>query len=222
MTESIGNHNGSFYDSFMFSVHTVSTIGYGYLFPKGNLVGLVVTIESFLGVLQTAIITGLFFAKFSIPRAKLMFTEKALITNFEGKRVFLLRMINSRGNRIVDAKMHLTMMRKKPGREHFKEMIKLELFKSYSPIFALGFFMYHEITPESPLYGITNIEELKKIDASFFVSIFGVDSTMNSPVNTNKEYSYNDIEFDKEFADAIFFNKGKATIDYDKFNKVEE
>mgnify|MGYP000533363228 CR=1 FL=1 len=51
---------GSFSDAFFFSVQTISTIGYGHLYPKTNFAEAIVTIESLCGLLGFALVTGVF------------------------------------------------------------------------------------------------------------------------------------------------------------------
>src|ERR1700733_12851194 len=58
----IGNAHG-FVDDFWFSVQTLGTIGYGTLTPEDTLANIVVTIESFVGMVLTALITGVVFAR---------------------------------------------------------------------------------------------------------------------------------------------------------------
>ena len=63
-------HPGSFADDFWFSVQTFATIGYGNLAPASTYAHLLVTLESFCGMLSVALGTGILFAKFSLPKAR--------------------------------------------------------------------------------------------------------------------------------------------------------
>src|SRR5687768_9701693 len=57
-------------DAFSFSVQTFATIGYGTISPHSVYANTLVTVEALLGLMFTAIATGLVFAKFSRPRAR--------------------------------------------------------------------------------------------------------------------------------------------------------
>lgn len=57
--------DGSFTDHFFFSVQTFATIGYGVMHPATKLAHWLVVLESVCGMLLTAMVTGLVFAKFS-------------------------------------------------------------------------------------------------------------------------------------------------------------
>jgi len=66
---------GSFADAFFFSVQTMATIGYGHLTPQTFLANVLVTLETLTGMLALAMTTGLVFAKFSRPTARVLFSQ---------------------------------------------------------------------------------------------------------------------------------------------------
>jgi len=62
---------GRFQDGFFFSVHTFTAVGYGHLTPNGLGSNLLVTIETFVGLVGFAMVAGLMIARFShAPRPK--------------------------------------------------------------------------------------------------------------------------------------------------------
>jgi inward rectifier potassium channel len=86
-----------FMRAFYFSVETSSTIGYGNIIPRGDFANLVMTVESFIGLLGVALMTGLVFARFSRPTANILFSEHALISPYgDGGRAFMFRIVNGR------------------------------------------------------------------------------------------------------------------------------
>ena len=64
---------------FFFSVQTFATIGYGTIHPVGFIPNLLVTIESYYSLLANALITGVVFARFARPTAKVIFSDVAVI-----------------------------------------------------------------------------------------------------------------------------------------------
>ena len=66
---------GSFKDTFFFSIQTLSTVGYGSMYPESLLSQLLVTAEILVGLLLMAILTGLLFARFSRPTARVIFSK---------------------------------------------------------------------------------------------------------------------------------------------------
>ena len=102
---------GSFIDAFFFSVQTMGTIGYGRLAPGTVWSNLLVTVEVITGVLGLAMVTGLVFAKFSRPTARVVFSQRAVVTPHDGVPSLMFRMANARGNRIVEARVRAVLAR---------------------------------------------------------------------------------------------------------------
>src|SRR5438874_13833383 len=70
-----GEETPSYADMFFFSVQTMATIGYGVMHPGTFLANLLVTFEAIIGLLGVAMTTGLVFAKFSLPSARVRFSK---------------------------------------------------------------------------------------------------------------------------------------------------
>jgi hypothetical protein len=62
---------GSFWDAFVFSFQTSSTLGFGYFLSKSDLGHIVVMLETFSGIFFVAIVTG---------KIHLMFSRKTVST----------------------------------------------------------------------------------------------------------------------------------------------
>ena len=92
-----------FIDVFFFSSQTFTTVGYGRIAPVGFMASLVATFEAFLGLLTFAIATGLFYGRFSRPRAYLKFSDIALIAPFKDKTALMFRLAPYKNNSLTDA-----------------------------------------------------------------------------------------------------------------------
>jgi len=57
----------AFTNAFFFSIHTLTTVGYGNMFPRGAGANLVAAIEAATGLMVFAIATGLLYGRFSKP-----------------------------------------------------------------------------------------------------------------------------------------------------------
>ena len=102
-----GVGTGSFFDALMFSVETLGTIGYGVMHPTSHAASVVVIVESIAGIMCVALITGLVFAKFSRPVARIGFSKNCVICDHEGKPTLMFRCGNQRSNVIVEARIHV-------------------------------------------------------------------------------------------------------------------
>jgi inward rectifier potassium channel len=212
---------GSFLDRFWFSVQTMATIGYGYMVPMDPLAHAVVTIESFVGILITAMATGLFFAKFSTPNAKVLFSKVAVIAPHEGQRALMIRMANGRETAIVEANAHLTMTRDEilGDGSRFRRVHDLRLRRSTSPVFALSWTIFHVIDEESPLHGVT-ADELEGSLASILVTFTGIDESLATPVHTRSSYQFDDLRFDQDFVDILGEDARGRYIDFASFHRT--
>src|SRR2546426_12234368 len=62
---------GSFADAFFFSVQTLGTAGYGWMYPQSRAANVAVTAGSIASLVGVALATGLRFTQFSLPGAGL-------------------------------------------------------------------------------------------------------------------------------------------------------
>ena len=213
---------GNFADAFFFSVQTMATIGYGKMAPRGLAANLLVTVEALFGLLGLALVTGLVFAKFSRPTARVVFSRNAVVTTFDGVPSLLVRMANERANQIVEAQAHLVLLRteRTPEGEEIRRVHDLRLRRSQSAFFALTWLAVHPITPESPLFGETP-ESLREKDVDLVASLTGLDETLAQSVHARHAWRTDQILFGHRFADVLVtFPDGTRGVDYRRFHEV--
>ena len=130
-----GVEEGSFFDAFYFSVQTMSTIGYGQKSPQTPYGDFFVTMEAMVGIMFSAVVTGITFAKFSSVGDSVMFSDKMVITTFEGKKTLMFRLGNARGNDIVDARVEVALLKSQQTDEghNLRRMVDLKLVRKTSP-----------------------------------------------------------------------------------------
>src|SRR3954469_5439583 len=147
----------SFKDRFFFSVQTLSTIGYGTMVPKTTYAHILVTLQAFGGTLFVALVTGLVFAKFSRPTARVMWSKNVVLIERNGKRLLQFRMANERANQIVEAQLRVALARIEvaPDGERMRRFHDLKLARDRNVIFVLTWTAIHEIDETSPLHGLT-------------------------------------------------------------------
>ncbi len=138
---------GSFKDAFFFSIQTLSTVGYGSLYPETLYAQILVTIEVWIGLLLVAILTGLMFARFSRPTARVLFSKVAVICPFDGVPTLMFRAANRRQNQILEAQIQVSLVRNEISSEgHFmRRFYDLDLLRSQTPIFGLSWQVMHPI-----------------------------------------------------------------------------
>jgi inward rectifier potassium channel len=213
---------GSFEDAFFFSVQTLATIGYGAFAPKTRYANVLVAIEALVGVLGFAIAAGLFFAKFSRPTARVVFSRVAVITPRDGVPSLMLRMANERANQVVEAQVQVSLIRSERTAEgeQVRRFYDLDLVRTSTPIFLLSWTVVHPITATSPLYGITP-ESLAEGEGEVVVSVAGVDETFSQTIRARYSYLPEEIVWGARFVDIMStLPDGRRRIDYGRFHDV--
>jgi len=215
--------SGSFVDAFSFSVQTLSTIGYGTLSPATGTVHALVTAEAMVGLLGTAIATGLIFAKFARPRAKVLFSKSMVMHWRNGLPVLAFRVGNARGNEIIEASLRVSALIPEVSHEgeRMRRLIDLPLLRSTTPMFALTWSVIHEIGEESPLRGLDE-EALARGQVRFIISMTGIDGTLSQMVHARHIYDHDDIRWWHRFVDIVDnAEDGRLRIDYQYFHDTE-
>ena len=211
---------GSFADAFFFSVQTMATVGYGKMVPATVAANVLMTIEVVVGLVGIALFTGLAFAKFSRPTARVLFSSRAVIARFDAIPSLMFRMANARGNTIVEAQIHVVLARNETTAEgvRMRRFHDLDLARRQSALFALSWTAIHPITPTSPLHGATR-ESLAAAEAEIVVSLLGLDEQFSQTVHARHRYAAADIVWNARLAD-ILFRDGRREIDYTRFHDV--
>jgi inward rectifier potassium channel len=212
-----------FLDLYWFSVQTMGTIGYGVLAPADTFANTVVTVESFFGILYTALITGVIFSRFATARPRVLFSKVAIISEFDGHRVFTFRMANERSTAIVEATVRLYLVRdeKLANGNPWRGIYDLGLRRSTSPVFNMSFQAVHTIDEASPLHKI-NAPRLREQNTNFVVTFVGIDDSLAEPVHARYLWTWNEVEFDRKFADMLKYDSaGKRYLDLAPIHDTE-
>lgn len=214
---------GSFSDAFFFSIQTMATIGYGKLTPVGPWANGLVALEALFGILYAAMSTGLMFAKFSRPTARVVFSQPICFARRDGARSVFFRMANARGNQIVEASARLTLSRieRTAEGEGVRRFHELQLVRSSNQIFALTWTAVHVVAPGSVLDGET-LASLQAADAMFVVTVLGTDDTFGQTVHARHSYFPDDIAWGHRFVDVISRDaEGRRVVDYTRFDHTQ-
>jgi inward rectifier potassium channel len=213
---------GSFTDAFFFSVQTMASIGYGAMFPQTLYAHMIVTVEAIVGVLWLAMATGLMFARFSRPTARVLFSRVAVIAPRNGVPTLMFRAANQRRNQILEAQLRLTLVRNvitEEG-EFMRRFFDLELERSQTPIFALTWLALHRIDEHSPLYAMPP-ETFQEIEAEIIVTLTGIDETFSQSIHARHSYIANEIFWNARFADVLVTTTtGQRAIDLSAFHEI--
>ena len=207
-------------DLFFFSVETTSTVGYGDMHPQTIYGHVVATAENFTGLLLLAVMTGLVFARFSRPRARIIFAKYPVVTKHNGMTTLIFRMANARSNFITEATAKLWVLRPTVTEEG-KRLIGFEqmrLLRSENPTFALSWTLFHPLDEQSPLVG-QDEDTLAASQMNFVVSVVGFDEASGQIVRARDVFAAQDVRYGQEYVDFVWIDEqGMRHIDYAKID----
>lgn len=209
-----------FEQAFFFSSQTLTTVGYGHISPIGFVTNIVAALESFVGILSFAMMTGLLYGRFSMPKAYLKFSENILVSPHKGKRALMIRIASFKNNHITDveAKMTMAIHLKEDGKEVTKFYApKLEISKITSLV--LSWTIVHLIDEESPFYEM-GYEELKDADIEIIYHIKGFDENFSNIVQQRTSYDVTEMVYGAKFTPTFHrSDDGTMTVlELDKLN----
>lgn len=212
-----------FVRAFFFSVQTFATIGYGTIHPVGTLPNLLVTLESYYSLLINALITGLVFARFSRPTAKVIFSETAVVAPYRNISGLMFRLVNSRYSQLIELKAQVLFSRftEKDGKP-VRQFDLLDLERQRVSFFSLAWTVVHPIDENSPMFGMTE-EEFLKSDAEILVLLSAIDETFSQTVHTRSSYKADEVKFGYKFANIYNApeNGEPISIDIRKLSQIE-
>ena len=212
-----------YWGRFFFSVETLATVGYGDMHPQTVYAHVIASIEIFTGMMSLALITGMMFARFSRPTARILFARHAVIRPFDGRQTLMLRAANERQNVIMEATAQLRLIRDEQTAEGYRirRIYDLPLRRSEQPVFLYGWSLMHVIDEASPLAG-ASFESLKTTKAFLLLTIGGIDETTGQTLMSRHEYHASSLRWNHTFADIFTTGEdGIDRFDYTKFHDVE-
>jgi inward rectifier potassium channel len=213
---------GAYIDYLYFSIETLSTAGYGDMHPQTHYGHFIAAVELFTGIFSMSLMTGLIFARFARPNARLLFADHPVVSNHEGKPTLMVRFANERHNIIGNATAKLWLMRNEKSLEGqpFRRFYELQLVRSEHPALALSWTLYHVFDEASPLHGF-DAEKLRAASASLVVVVSGYDVVAAQTVHARKSYDHSEIRFGQRYADILDNSEdGRLKINYGKFHET--
>ncbi len=166
--------------------------------------------------------TGLIFARFSRPSARLLFADTPVISDHEGEPTLMVRLANERHNIISNAMARLWLFKNIVSKEgqSFRRFYELPLSRNESPALALSWTLFHIIDEASPLYGL-DADDLESLKVSLVMVVSGYDVVAAQTVHARKSYDYPDIRFGHRYAEILgTAADGRLRIDYGRFHET--
>jgi Inward rectifier potassium channel. len=199
--------SGLFLRAFFFSVQTFATIGYGHVIAQGTPANLLVTFEAFLNIVGVALSTGVVFARFSRPTAKIIYSRQAVVAPYKGINALEFRIANSRTSQILELEAKVILSRIEASPEGLVRKFRdLELERTMVTFFPLSWTLVHPIDARSPLAGMSH-EDLLETNTEILILLRGTDETSSQLVHSRSSYKAEEIVWNASF--APIFKRGR-------------
>ena len=221
--ESNSNTIEDFLNALFFSIQTFTSVGYGSISPIGIASNIVASVCALVGLMSFALVTGLLFARFSKPAAKILYSESALIAPYQAGKGFMFRLVNQWKSELINIKIQVTLtwiaIEKNESKRHFA---RLSLERDTVDMLPLSWTIVHPLTTDSPFYGKT-LKKLEKIDAEIIVILEAYDKTFNQQVHSQHSYTFDEIKVGYKFKIMYYYNEeGTTILELKKLNAVEK
>ncbi|KAK9302195.1 hypothetical protein QLX08_005655 [Tetragonisca angustula] len=223
-----------FTSSFLFSIETQHTIGYGSKHPTDECpeAVFVICIQSMTGVILQAFMVGIVFAKLSRPKKRtqtLLFSRNAVICQRDGQPCLMFRVGDMRKSHIIEAHVRAQMIKRKVTREgellpFFQTELKVGGDGEEDKIlFIWPTTIVHKIDEQSPLYHISASDMLRE-RFEIVVILEGVIESTGMTTQARSSYLPSEILWGHRFEHIITFKKetGEYEVNYTLFNNTYE
>lgn len=215
------NSMEAFLNSFFFSVHTFTTVGYGSIAPKGTWTNLVSVVEALTGWLALAVAAGLLYGRFSRPSAKIVFSSHAIISPYQDKTSLQFRVANQRSNLLMEMESKLLLMTvENTDGQLQRRYYDLRLERHHIHFFPLTWTVVHPIDEASPLFGKT-VDDLEKLQAEILILMKGFDDTFSHTVHARYSYRYDEILWGARFVPVFYIDaNGDVVLEVDRISET--
>ncbi len=220
-----GVHAGTapdrFLDLFFFSAQTLTTVGYGHVYPDSTAVSTIAAIESLTGLLGFALATGILYGRFSRPKAEILYSENVLIAPYKDHTGLMFRIANTKQNELIEIEASVVLSYSNPETNR-REFVALPLERNKINFLTMSWTIVHPIEETSPLYGV-DIKEILKRDTELIILVKAINDTYSQTVYSRM--SYKAVEFIEK---ARFIpikqetGNGKINIDLKEIHSFEK
>jgi inward rectifier potassium channel len=213
--------HGRFEDCLFFSVQTLATIGYGRIVPNTRTANALVAVEALVGLLGFAVMSGLLFARFTRPTAKIRFSRQAIVAPYGEGWALMFRLANLRNNDLTDVRAVVSLARwVEEGGVRRRRFDQLGLERESIIFMPLHWVVVHPIDGRSPLRGLSPAA-LEAADPEIFCLITADDETFAQTVHAKTSYDKDDIVWGARFRDMYLADDDHVAIDLTRLHDFD-
>ena len=213
-----------FWTAFFFSVQTLTTVGYGSISPVGFGANFIAAIGALTGLMTFALGTGLLFARFSKPRADIVFSHHALVSPYLEKEALMFRLANKRRNMLTNLRIEVicTWIATDQEGQSIRKYKHLDVERDHLSMLPLSWTVVHPIDKESPLSKMS-ARSCQAVDVEIIVILEAYDDTFANIIRRHTSYKFDEIIWQAKFDKMFYFNKaGHSVLELNKVNDYSE
>ena len=218
LTRSAG---GEFMSDFFFSAQTLTTVGYGSIWPRGIGANILSAFEAMCGLMSFALATSLLYGRVSRPSARISYSANLAVAPYLNGTSLQFRVLNRRQNSITDLEVTMLAMDVEGPPEARKRTYKLlKLERENVMFFPVSWTIVHPIDQDSPLFGKT-AADLERLQSEFLILIKGYDDTFNQIVHSRCSYRYDEVVWGARFGPTFHINSdGDIILEVNKVSDL--
>lgn len=212
---------GRFADAFFFSLHTVTTVGYGSLAPATTAANLVAALEALVGLSGFAVMAALLFSRLSRPTSDIRFSDHAVVAPYRGTDAFMFRIANASRGDLVEASVRVMFSWiEGDGPDRRREFRMLALERTHITFFPMHWTVVHPIDRHSPLHG-WDATRLDAAHAEFLIQVAATAETYSQVVRARSSYVAEEVVFNARFVNILEETEsGGASIDIRRIGEI--
>ena len=215
------NLNEELFEAYFFSAQTFTTVGYGRISPIGFLTSTVAAFEALIGLLSFAIATGLFYGRFSKPKAYLRFSNNAVLAPYNQGLAIMMRVAPYKNNSLLDAEATMTagiILTDENGVSK-NNFFSLDLEYAKINSLTLSWTIVHPITENSPFYKFSP-EDFANANGEILVYVKEFDDMFSNTVVSRTSYTLQEMIIGAKFVPMYHRDnaKEKTILELNKLN----
>lgn len=185
--------------AYFFSAQTFTTVGYGNMSPEGFVTSALAATEAMIGLLYFAIATGLFYGRFSRPKAFIKFSHNAVIAPYQDGNALMVRLAPYKNTNLIDAEARMTLgMSVEENGNMVNKFYSLGMEMNKINALTLSWTLVHPITEDSPLFGFKK-EDFNSTEGEVIIYLNAFDDVFSNIVATGTSYTFDEILYGAKF-----------------------
>lgn len=196
-----GSEFQKFIGLFFFSAQTITTLGYGHIYPIGNAASIAAAVESLLGLLSFALATGVLYGRFSRPKSHVLYSRNMLVSPYKDAKAIMFRVTNKKQYELIEAEVSFSLSMSNPETNK-REFYNLKLEINKINFLAMSWTLVHPINENSPLYGLSK-QRMEELDAEFIILIKAINDTYSQTVYSRNSYKTEDLVENAKFKPLV-------------------